>query len=184
MFAAVAFPCCLITSCLLTGCPEPDDPLARPVFPVSGRIVYRGQPIPDATVCLQPVKSFEDNKPTVLPRATVNRAGDFTVSTYNTNDGAPVGQYYVKVSWLGPLDGVDEDAQDGLCQFGDAGRWRIQGFRTVKFDGPHTVDRVIPLSRGFFDVEVNVRSARIALLAHCPLFHIDSFLPESNHAKS
>lgn len=99
---------------MLTGCQEQVDPTLRPVFPVSGRIVYRGQPIPDATVCLHPVKSFEDDKPTVLPRATVNSEGAFIVSTYNTNDGAPAGQYHVTVSWAGPLDGLNEDAQDAL----------------------------------------------------------------------
>ncbi len=84
------------------------------MFPVSGKILYRGKPIPDATVCLHPVTPFADGKPAVLPRAEVNENGEFTVTTYRTHDGAPAGEYRVTVSWLGPLSGIDEDAEDRL----------------------------------------------------------------------
>lgn len=99
---------------LLAGCDEPVDPNVRAVFPASGKILYRGKPIPDATVCLHPVTPFSDGKPAVVPRAEVNKNGEFTFTTYRTHDGAPVGEYCVTVSWLGPLEGIDEDAEDRL----------------------------------------------------------------------
>ena len=48
------------------------------------------------------------------PYARTDENGQFTVSTYGMNDGAPAGEYRVSVSWKGPLRGVSPDQRDAL----------------------------------------------------------------------
>ena len=99
---------------LAVGCGADPDPNQRVVFPVKGTVMFRGEPIPDATVRLHPVKKSNDGKPLYIPRGFVDESGTFQVSTYSQGDGAPAGDYIVSVSWQGPLSGLSEDEQDRL----------------------------------------------------------------------
>lgn len=100
--------------CFTAGCGNEMLPDQRVVFPAGGSILFRGKPIPDATVCLHPVTTPADGKPVYVSRGTVNEDGFFSVSTYARGDGAPPGEYRVSVSWQGPLKGLSEDEQDRL----------------------------------------------------------------------
>lgn len=80
------------------GCSKSENHV--PVHPVVGAIQYRGQPVVGAFVSLHP-KSATEGVPN--PRATVEKDGSFTVSTYNGNDGAPEGEYIVTVQWYKPV---------------------------------------------------------------------------------
>ena len=66
------------------------------VYPVQGAITYRGRAIPGALVTLHP-KSPLPGVPN--PRATVTPDGTFVLSTFDTADGAPAGDYVVTVQW-------------------------------------------------------------------------------------
>ena len=104
MFAGFLF--CLV------GCGTTDRlPGEKPVYPTRGVVTYRGKSLPDATVRLHPV---ETQGVEVIPRGSVESDSGFALTTYRRNDGAPAGQYNVSVSWLGPLNGVSEDAEDRL----------------------------------------------------------------------
>jgi hypothetical protein len=67
---------------------------------VQGAITFKGQPIPGAFLTFHPENPI-DNIP--APRASVNAAGEFTLSTFDGGDGAPKGEYIVTVQWYKPI---------------------------------------------------------------------------------
>jgi hypothetical protein len=80
-----------IAAVLLSGCGE-----AEPVlYPLQGKVTYRGQPTPQAEVVFHP--QFEG--PDWMPVATVNDDGTFLASTKAPGDGALAGRYKVTVVW-------------------------------------------------------------------------------------
>lgn len=84
-----------------------------PVYPVKGRVVdARGQPAFNALVVFHP----EDAK-APRPSGRVNESGDFLMTTYNKDDGAPAGKYAVTVFWqraqTNPFDGDGPDILGG-----------------------------------------------------------------------
>jgi hypothetical protein len=77
------------------GCGSSQDPNRLPVFPAKGQIAFKGKPANGAFVVLHPKNAVGDNA--VRPRAQVQEDGTFLLSTYDANDGAPVGEYKVTV---------------------------------------------------------------------------------------
>lgn len=82
------------------------------VYPVKGKIQVNGQPAKDCQVVLNP--TYEDKHP-IAPLGRTNDAGEFQITSYTPNDGAPEGQYVVTVTWpknsgqtYGTLDGIDQ----------------------------------------------------------------------------
>lgn len=65
------------------------------VFPVKGQVTLNGKPLSNALVVLHPKTPAPGQSTT--PRATTDANGDFQVSTYDTNDGAPTGEYAVTI---------------------------------------------------------------------------------------
>jgi hypothetical protein len=65
------------------------------VFPVSGQVLYAGKPTPGAIVVLHPI----DDQKRPHPWGTVDRDGNFRLTTYRSNDGAPAGEYIATVDW-------------------------------------------------------------------------------------
>jgi hypothetical protein len=72
------------------------------VFPVSGQVTWNGQPLPNAFVVLHP-KSTQDPR-SLTARAQTDQSGNFRVTTYETGDGAPVGDYVVTVAYHQPVN--------------------------------------------------------------------------------
>lgn len=98
---------------LLTVFPACSDSGTKPTFPVSGRVLYKGQPAKGAVVAFHPLGDNAQAKPRILPNADCSADGKFTLSTYNQHDGAPAGEYAVTVYLAGPKEKVsDEDAGD------------------------------------------------------------------------
>lgn len=60
--------------------------------PVAGVVLLDGQPLANATVQFVPVESGRD------ATATTNARGEFTMSTFDPNDGAAPGTYKVVIS--------------------------------------------------------------------------------------
>lgn len=69
----------------------------KPTYPVTGKVVFGQTPAARATLVFHPVAGDEPDVP--RPRATVNDDGTFKVTTYDTGDGAPEGEYRVTVEW-------------------------------------------------------------------------------------
>jgi hypothetical protein len=65
--------------------------------PVRGQVLFEGKPAPNALVVFHPVNSLPKEVP--LPRAKVESDGSFAVGTFDSEDGAPAGDYVVTVEW-------------------------------------------------------------------------------------
>lgn len=70
------------------------------LYPVSGKVLFNGQPVEGATVVFVPVGS--DDATALKPSGAVQTDGSFTLSTYPHGDGAPAGDYVVLVTWYPP----------------------------------------------------------------------------------
>ena len=85
--------CVCLVACSGCGKAEPEQVA---VYPASGTVTFKGQPMPGAFIALHP-KTPVDNVPT--PRADVGKDGNFKVSTFAGGDGAPEGTYVVTIQW-------------------------------------------------------------------------------------
>jgi hypothetical protein len=85
---------------VFAGCGQGDAGRV-PVHPVQGAIQFRGQPIVGAFVSLHSQNGAMAEIPT--PRATVGSGGQFALTTYDGQDGAPEGEYVLTVQWYKPV---------------------------------------------------------------------------------
>lgn len=70
----------------------------RPVFPTSGKILLNGKPAENALVVFHPMNASDGE---AKPRGKVGPDGTYKLTTYDTDDGAPAGEYRVTVElWL------------------------------------------------------------------------------------
>ncbi len=85
----------LVLVCI-TGC---GDSYSRPkLVKVSGSITLDGQPLPEASIILEPaVAGKEKGSYNRSSNAMTDAEGKFQISTYGENDGLPVGKYKVAV---------------------------------------------------------------------------------------
>jgi len=75
------------------GCGK-SGPERLPVFPVSGQVLYKDKPLPNAQITLHP----KNADPKALPaQAQTDQNGNFQVTTYEAGDGAAFGEYVVTV---------------------------------------------------------------------------------------
>ena len=69
-------------------------------YPVSGKILVDGKPALDCFVYLYPANPADgEGKDRTIPLAMTDETGAFSLSTYDTNDGAPTGEYVVTFTW-------------------------------------------------------------------------------------
>lgn len=68
-----------------------------PVHPVEGVVTRDGKPLANALVALHPKTPQAGHE--IAPRAQTDESGQFKVTTYDTNDGAPEGEYAVTVQY-------------------------------------------------------------------------------------
>jgi len=83
----------------LAGCSGESNRI--PVHPVQGAIEFRGQPAAGALVSLHLQEGEDTSVPS--PRATVGPDGKFNLTTYESADGAPAGDYVLTVQWYKPM---------------------------------------------------------------------------------
>jgi len=79
----------------IVGCGSAVDPDRVPVFPATGQITFPGKSLSGAFVVLYPQGAKASSE--LRPRGNVTEDGKFSLSTYETNDGAPAGEYKVTV---------------------------------------------------------------------------------------
>jgi hypothetical protein len=79
----------------------------KPVYPVEGRVLFDGKPVPGAQVILHPLGDDKDHP--VRPLGQVAADGTFRLTTYDAGDGAPEGAYAVTVALLKKPAGVEGD---------------------------------------------------------------------------
>ncbi len=83
-----------VVSVLLASCGGSGRP---PVYPVSGSLKVKGAPATGAFVVFHP--RGEQDRRALKPHGRVGLDGTFRLTTFDTNDGAPEGEYAVTVVW-------------------------------------------------------------------------------------
>ena len=84
----------------IAGCGD-----GRPrAYPVRGTVLVNGEPAAGAIVTLIPDEPFDSKLGVPKSVGVVNAAGDFALSTYGEEDGAPVGLYGVSIVWTEEVD--------------------------------------------------------------------------------
>ena len=81
---------------LAAGCGGNDF---RKTYPVTGTLTVNGAPAePGVLIWLHPQFAETDKYP-IHPKGETTAGGAFVISTYNTGDGAPEGEYLATVEW-------------------------------------------------------------------------------------
>lgn len=79
---------------------------ARPdLMPVTGQLSINGKPASGAMLVFHPSSKVDFDARGTRPRATVEQDGHFQVTTYQSGDGIPVGDYDLSVLWFDNPDG-------------------------------------------------------------------------------
>jgi hypothetical protein len=104
----VAFLCVLSVSCS-----NEKRIVKKPVFPISGTLTVNQKPADQAKVIFYPANVAEQKEewPFGYPNAMTDAEGNFKITTYGKDDGAPEGDYLVLVSWN---EGSGENVKDRL----------------------------------------------------------------------
>jgi hypothetical protein len=87
---------CMQLLAAIAGCGSSQSTDRLPVFPVVGKLVYDGRPLKGAFVILHP-KSAAHGKAAPRPHAQAAADGSFALTSYESSDGAPAGNYTVTV---------------------------------------------------------------------------------------
>lgn len=91
-----------VTLCMiLSGCGESLPPTA----PVKGKVTLNGQPLPNASVNFYP----EEGK---VANGVTDDAGNFTLSTFDPNDGAIIGKHKATVTIVNTAEIPEEIPDD------------------------------------------------------------------------
>jgi hypothetical protein len=109
------------------------------LYPVSGKVLYNGQPADGAIVVLHPA---DPKAP--MPSGTAGADGSFTLRTHPHGEGAPAGDYSVVITWFPPNSREVENpknklparyaepAQSGLKATVKAGPTELEPFKLTK----------------------------------------------------
>src|SRR5262249_19416603 len=112
---------------LLPACQQKKRYEAVPLYPVRGKVLFKGQPAARAEVRFHPVTPSE--KGNLYPAAKVETDGSFALTTYENKDGAPPGEYTVTIRWDEPSTKDEATPPDRLKgRYSDPKKspWRIQ----------------------------------------------------------
>ena len=84
------------------------------VHPVTGHVFFhKTTPAAGAFVVFQPATDAQKQAMAARPFATVEADGSFSLTTYETNDGAPEGDYGVTIVWTPPVKTKGPRITDG-----------------------------------------------------------------------
>src|SRR5207248_7355008 len=88
------------------------------VYPVKGTILVNGQPANECQIYLN--RTFEDNHPfRARPQGLTNQNGEYQITSFYANDGAPEGEYIVTIEWR-ERSGLTKQDFEGVDQLGGA----------------------------------------------------------------
>lgn len=74
------------------------------VYPVTGQVLYNGEPLPGVDIAFHPVDAKNDTS--YPPHATTDAEGKFVLTTFTKDDGAPAGEFRVAVAFA--VEAADE----------------------------------------------------------------------------
>ena len=87
----------------MCGCGAPHEE-RPPLHPATGTLTINGKPAEGALLVFHPAAGREFDARGTRPRATVEADGTFEVTTYQSGDGAPAGDYRVAILWFADPD--------------------------------------------------------------------------------
>ena len=96
--------CCIAFFSLILcyGCESSD---VRPDLQrVEGKLTINGEPAAGAVMVFYPAQGKEFDSRGSRPRAKVDEQGMFQLTTYQSGDGAPAGEYQVGILWFDDPD--------------------------------------------------------------------------------
>lgn len=119
------------------------------VAPVSGRVEFKGQGVPGATVIFHPHGDVAAKDAKLRPFAYADEQGNFRVKTYVTDDGAAPGIYRVSIvaASAPPVKGPSKD-------------------QVVTTDGPAAASTGPRIPQQVSDKFANVETAGIEVTIH------------------
>jgi hypothetical protein len=89
----------LLVGLVLSGASCSSKEARKPTFAVTGKVLINGKSAEHALVVFHPVG--ETGEGVLKPRGKVDASGNFKLTTYDADDGAPAGKYRVTVElWL------------------------------------------------------------------------------------
>lgn len=94
----------LLAVALVSCSKSPEKPAT---YPVTGRVMYEGNPASGAVVILHAIGGSATGE---RPRAKADGKGEFTLTTFTNGDGAPAGEYAVTVEWKRAEDHPEQGA--------------------------------------------------------------------------
>lgn len=89
----------IATAC---GCSGATSYETIPTHPVSGKVVVNGVPAQGAVVRFHPKVPQAGTKYPLLPSGRTDEQGGYQLTTYESQDGAPAGNYVVTIEWPDP----------------------------------------------------------------------------------
>lgn len=102
---------CVVGLLALAGCGKaPPLDGAVPVYAVSGTLTHQGKSMGGAIVTFHPLNPTGKFPP--APSAKADENGAYKLTTYDTADGAPAGEYRVTVYWPGQRRGTPNEEGD------------------------------------------------------------------------
>lgn len=110
---------------LLLFCAGCGETWQTATYPAHGAITINGQPPEGAVVELQSVDEGADVRNS-RPWGVVSADGTYSLTTYSTNDGAPVGEYVVTVRWPPTVDRPSlADRLNSAFSTPDESQWQV-----------------------------------------------------------
>ena len=95
-----------VIAMLIGGCGGPDRP---PMGRVSGVVSYNGAPLDSGEVKFIPIQGAESDRPAI---GVIESDGSYKLTTFNTGDGAVVGQHKVLVTVPRPVETMGENVDE------------------------------------------------------------------------
>ncbi len=105
-----------VTALGLTGCST--GPSFPKVHEVKGTVQINGQPAKGVLVTLNRTSTEQLSTP-ATPQGRTDDRGEFQITSYNSDDGAPNGDYVVTFEWREPT-GIMKNQYDGPDRLGGA----------------------------------------------------------------
>jgi hypothetical protein len=149
---SVAVVACVLSVFPASGCSRKSR---LSVAPVRGRVVYRGQGVPKATVIFHPAEVAIEKAKKLRPFAYADGQGNFELKTYIDGDGAPPGTYRVSIIAVstGPMSRGRKDAPAGEPEAASVATVTIPPEVTAKYGNVETSGIEVTVHEGENNLE-------------------------------
>src|SRR5262245_48066706 len=91
------------------------DPSMPKTAKVSGKVTYNGKPVFPGSVTFTPAGG--DKMATQSATGQLNEDGTFTLTTFNTGDGAVIGQHTATIEARGDINAMNQPKADGTIAY-------------------------------------------------------------------